>query len=1203
MLKAIALFEFKARFSRISTWVYFFLFLTIALFWIAAAGGMFKEAFVTFGSSKIFVNSPYALTTTVSALGFFGVLIMATVMGRSVQQDFEARLQPFFFTTPINKFQYLGGRFVGGFLVLLAIFSSIGIGSFLATLLPGLDELRLGPNRIAAYLWPYLLILLPNALLIGSIFFSIATLTRKMQPVYIGGVILLIGYLIAGQLGSNIDNKTLAAMVDPFGTFALERVTEYWTISERNTRLIPFEGVLLWNRVLWLAIAIACVVFCYCRFSFDKFAVERVSKKTKRQAELEAADALSDAAHKHRLIISPDSPSGLLMLPRMVWINFFESVSNVYFGVLVLAGMLFMIFASTTMGNIFGTSTWPVTYQVIELVTGSFGLFMIIIITLYAGEMVWRERDNRTDQIMDAMPSPTWLPITAKLIALMMIPFLLQIFLILCGVALQVFKGYYYFELGLYIKTLLGLRLVKYCLLCVLAIFIHSVVNQKYLGHFLMIAFYIISASLGIMGFEHHLYDYGATLNMPYSDMNGFGQYLYRTFTFMAYWSVFALVLTVVAYLFWTRGMPVGWRDRMRVVRTRLNARVAGILALLGVVFAGLGGYIFYNTNILNRYETAKTLETRRADYEKQYKSTSADPQPRITDVKLNVEIFPKEQRVRMRGTYRLVNKNAVPVEGVQLGFRSAYELVVDKLVFNVPTQLSESNEDAGVQRYKFVTPLASNAETTLTFDLTLPTKGFKNARPNTSVVENGTFINGMQVLPMIGYQPDFELSTDKDRRKYDLKPKERKLDRDDPEGVRSNDVTNFADWINFEATVSTDEDQIAIAPGYLQREWKADGRRHFEFKMDTPILNFFAFQSARYEIKKDIWKGPNGDVPIEIYHHPGHTFNLERMIASVKHSLTYNTKAFGDYQHKQFRIVEFPRYASFAQAFPNTIPYSEGVGFIAKVSEDDEKDIDYPYYITSHEAAHQWWGHQVVGANVQGASFLAESLSQYSALMVMKEKYGAAKMQKFLAYELDRYLIGRAIEQKKEVPLGRVEDQNYIHYNKGSLVMYALQDYIGEEKLNQAIKKFRDEPAFKGPPYPTATLLIKRIREVTPAHLQYVIDDMLESIVLYDNRASAATYKQLANGKYEVTLKFTVKKVKADDLGKETDLPIADWIDVGLLDEKGVPFFLEKRKIDKEDNEIVIMVDKKPAKAGIDPLNKLIDRRPRDNTISVDKV
>src|SRR5262249_20302643 len=189
--------------------------------------------------------------------------------------------------------------------------------------------------------------------------------------------------------------------------------------------------------------------------------------------------------------------------------------------------------------------------------------------------------------------------------------------------------------------------------------------------------------------------------------------------------------------------------------------------------------------------------------------------------------------------------------------------------------------------------------------------------------------------------------------------------------------------------TVTTSPDQIAISPGYLQREWMENGRRFFHYKMDAPILNFYSFQSARYLVRRDRWSRDGNDVAIEIFYHPGHEYDLDRMIESTKAGLDYFTTNFGPYQHKQFRILEFPRYETFAQSFPNTIPYSESIGFIARVRPDDEKDIDYPYYVTAHELAHQWWGHQVIAADVQGATLLIETLAQYSALLIMKHKYG----------------------------------------------------------------------------------------------------------------------------------------------------------------------------------------------------------------------
>jgi hypothetical protein len=895
--------------------------------------------------------------------------------------------------------------------------------------------------------------------------------------------------------------------------------------------------------------------------------------------------------------VDPVHVAGLRLLPRLTWLYFRETVKNIYFGVFVLAGLALFVASATTLGDIYGTNTWPVTYQVLGLLSGSFSIFMLVIITFYAGELTWRERDNRLDQIHDALPIPTWLPFMAKLLALMLVPVVLQAVLMACGMVIQTAKGYYHYEPGLYVRALFGIDLVQYWLLCVLAMAVQSLVNQKYLGYFLMIVYYLAMVFAGSLGFEHNLYLYDHNIEATYSDMNGFGHFMPRLRFFQAYYAGWALLLAVAAYLFWTRGTIAGWRERLAVARQRLSARAVTVVCAGALATAAVGGLIFYNTNVLNHYRTQYDQQALQAEYEKKYRPLLADPQPKVTAVKLNVDIFPQEQRVRIRGTFGLANHNAVPVGSVHLLWEAGDRIDVKKLEFGIPATLVTDDMAIGLRTYRFATPLAPGAVTDMAFDMELATHGFSNTGSNTAVVYNGTFVNGNALLPEIGYDERGELGIDRDRAKFGLKPKERMRNRDDPAGLAYNYITHEADWITFEAEVTTDAGQWAIAPGYLVREWTEGDRRHFIYRMDSPILDFFAFQSARYEVRRDKWN----DVAIEIYYQPGHEYNLDRMIASVKASLDYYTKNFGPYQHRQFRIIEFPRYASFAQSFPNTIPYSEGIGFIARVRENDKDDVDYPYYVTAHEAAHQWWAHQVIGADVQGSTMLSETLAQYSALMVMKQKYGAAKMQKFLAYELDRYLLGRATEQKKELPLARVENQNYIHYNKGSLVMYALADYIGEDNVNRALKTFRDRNAFKGPPYPTTTELLADLRAVTPPQYQYLIDDMFESITLYDNHAVSADAKPLAGGKYEVTLKVAAKKLKADELGKETEAPLADWIDIGVLDADGKPLYLEKKKIEHESETFTIVVDAKPARAGIDPLNELIDRKPLDNTMPVD--
>jgi aminopeptidase N len=463
--------------------------------------------------------------------------------------------------------------------------------------------------------------------------------------------------------------------------------------------------------------------------------------------------------------------------------------------------------------------------------------------------------------------------------------------------------------------------------------------------------------------------------------------------------------------------------------------------------------------------------------------------------------------------------------------------------------------------------------------------------------------------MPSIGYDARAEISDDDERKKEKLPVVARMKSPTDPTARTNNYVSHDADWIDYDATVSTAPDQIAITSGYLQREWMEGGRRFFHYKMDSPIVNLWAFQSARYATASDKWTSPDGKVvDIVVYYHPAHRWNVERMISAVKKSLDYYTQNFGPYQHHQVRILEFPRYAAFAQSLPNTIPYSEAIGFIARLENPD--DIDYPFYVTAHEVAHQWWAHQVIGADARGATLLSETLAQYSALMVMEKEYGAASMRRFLEYELDRYLGGRSGERKHELPLALNENQQYIHYNKGSLVMYALRDYIGEDRMNGAIRGFLDAERFRGPPYPTSLELVDSLRAATPDSLKYLIKDLFETITLYELKADSAIATDAPNGQYRLDLYLTSKKLRADSLGAETPIPMSDWVDVGVYtrpargekspDKDGVTIYLEKQRIRDGAQHVVLTTTQLPSRAGIDPLHKLISRLTTQNTIGV---
>jgi aminopeptidase N len=401
------------------------------------------------------------------------------------------------------------------------------------------------------------------------------------------------------------------------------------------------------------------------------------------------------------------------------------------------------------------------------------------------------------------------------------------------------------------------------------------------------------------------------------------------------------------------------------------------------------------------------------------------------------------------------------------------------------------------------------------------------------------------------------------------------------------------AGFINIEAIISTSSDQIALAPGSLLKKWEENGRNYFHYKVDHPSQDFYSFTSGRYEVKTRKWN----DIDLEVYYDKKHPQNVTMMLDAIERSLTYYTKNFGPYMHKQCRIIEIPRYANYAQAFPGTMPYSEALGFTTNL--EDEEDNNIVDAIISHEISHQWWGHQVAGADMQGATMLSESFAEYSSLMTMKSTVKTPmKMREFLKYNHDRYLNGRSNESAKELPLYKVENQSHIHYGKGSVILYALQDYIGEEKVNTAMRNYLEEFKYRKPPYPTSLDFMRHLEPQIPDSLKYLVNDWYKEITLYDNRIKEAYYKKLKNGKYQITLNIESKKLLADSMGNETPMKLNDWIDVGAFADSGEEdlMFVKRVKIDSPEMTFSFEVDSIPAKLAIDPYHLLIDRVYSDN-------
>jgi hypothetical protein len=871
------------------------------------------------------------------------------------------------------------------------------------------------------------------------------------------------------------------------------------------------------------------------------------------------------------------------------------------FIILIIMGLMIVVTTAYVIGEVRGTPTYPITRLMLRSVVIGMSLFLTITIIFYSGELVRRERTLGLDGINDALPVPNWVYLGSKILTLLAVAATFMALGILSTICVQAIKGFFDFELGLYAKGFF-LATAYFALFSVLAVFLQVLSKTRFSGYLLAIIIFLM-ATIGLrrLGFEHMLYRYAGAVDVRYSDMNGYGHLITRFLWAKLYWSFAAAVLVILSVLFWRRGAETAPRIQLAVARRRFRNHLRPMTAIAVTGFIATGSFIFYNTNILNKYLPKRRVEAQQAAYERSYRRYRDIAQPRITDVYADVDIFPDERRVEIRGLYRLENRTANSIDSLHVSI--VPDVAINSLDPGMHRQVM-SDRKLGYYIFELAEPIGPGQSIELAFDLTVANRGFVNNDPNTHLIHNGTFFNNAHYFPSLGYDASAELVDRNKRRKHDLSPIPRMAGVNDLFARRNTYVSSDADWVNFETTVSTSSDQIVIAPGYLQKEWKEGGRRYFHYKMDVPILNFYSYLSADYAIRRDQWK----DVAIEVYYHKSHSYNIDRMIKAVKASLDYFTTNFGPYQHHQVRIIEFPCYESFAQSFPNTIPFSEGAGFVFRL--DEGEDIDYVFNVTAHEVAHQWWAHQVIGGNVQGATLMSESLAEYSALMVMEKEYGPDKMRHMLKYELDGYLRGRCGELVEEMPLMLVENQKYIHYNKGCLVMYALKDYIGEEKVNGALARYIAQVAFQEPPYTNSTEFLQHLREVTPDSLAYIIEDMFETITLFSNKVKSARYTPLDDGRYLVNFEVEARKLRADGKGVETEVQINDWIDIGVFGEEKIGgkkeqtvLFMEKRHITESSMNIELVVDRLPARAGIDPYNRLIDRDSGDNVKKVTEI
>ena len=1195
-LREIYRFELAYQVRRIWPWLFAAVLVVVA--YLMARDNSLADAMY----EDFYVNSPFAIAKSTVVGTLLWLMVAAAIAGEAGARDVATGLYPLVYTTPVHKGEYLAGRFLAALTINAVLLLVVQIGILLGIYAPPLAGANIGPFRPSAYVTSYLYLSLPNAVFATALQFGLATRTGRPMASYLGSFVLFFMGFFVATIIRFVVRPTLGMVLDPIGVnYVLDGLAHDWTVVEKKTRLIGLEGTVLYNRVFWLAIGLCALAFTFARFQF----AHRVVRGWwfRRRAAVQPTAEETDRPARRVMTRGQPQVGAAFALRQTLAIagGSFRVLASSY------AGLAFLVFIPLLMVPVvlqqmssLGSPLEPTTALVLREMTAPLnavgGRWVIVppLIVFFAGELVWRERDAGLGDITDAMPGSEWPLFTGKLIGLSLVLVVLMAMLTVAGVIAQTIAGYHAYEIGLYVKTLFGLQLPEYLLFAVLALAIHVMVNQKYLGHLVgMMAYVFIALLAGVLGIEHNMLIYGSGPGWTYTPMRGFGAFIAPWLWFKSYWAAWALLLAVAARLLWVRGREKRIGVRMREARARFGGATAGVAIAAGLLIAALGGFVFYNTNIINEFASSSTLKQRRAEYEQRYGRFEAIPQPRMLGASLRVDIQPRQRSVGLRGTYTLVNHSSVRIDsvGVTTAVRSAN---TRSIAFDRPSTLAVDDREHGYRIYRLERPLEPGDTTRMTFDVEVAPRGFANGGVDPSLARQASFFTNATWFPSIGFQPSRVLLSAADRRAYGLAPRPLLGALYD----ESQDASTRGEGIAFDAVMSTDSGQVAVAPGDLRRTWSEGARRYFEYQTSAPIGDEWSFFSAPYAVREEKWNG----VTIRLFHNPKHTAYLDRALKSVRASLEYYSSQFGPYRYTHLSVLERPGAPGSSAHAEASIIY-HGESYPVWTPRSEPKALDMPYAVMTHEMGHEW-PHPY--ALVEGLPFLGEGLAWYFGMQAVEASRGEEQLHRLLTFMRGPYPY--PIIRRGE-PLLRALDP-YMAYRKGPMAMYALRQYVGTDSVNGAVRRFFDTHAAPGAPLATTLDLYRELQAVTPDSLKPMLHDFFEVNAFWQLATEGASAVESAPGTWRVTLDVNARKLVYDTAGVVTELPMDQWVPVGVFaeaekghEELSSPMHLELHRIRTGKQRIVIEVrGRKPVLAGIDPRH-LLDWEEREDDDNVKAV
>lgn len=1013
----------------------------------------------------IYLNSPYSIgfmTGFISlSIIFFAILFSNQLFFR----EWDAKFDVIIFTFPFSKWTYLNGKFWAFYLQTFLSFALLFLGFVIG------QNLRVGSEMQPVfnfwhYFYPLLIFGILNCFFVCSFLFFIAYMTRKKLLVVVGGLSIYVLYMVllvfsnspfmAGSMPQSIEVQQISSLLDPFGLSAYFFEAKTFSVQQKNEHIVPLSKLVLINRLAFFFLAGLFLWITYKLFSFTNTSKKKAVKK------IEFIVSGTNLKSEKFRVFKPSFGSAMdiksvLSFMKMDVTYLFKSITIVAISILLLFFIGMEMYAEIEKG-IRLPEKYASSGLMANTISENFHFLGLLIMVYFINDMYWRSHSSNFDLIENS----TYFSrskLKGHLLSGSILLFFFTGLLILEGLVFQLSYSYSNIEFDAYWGVVV-FNTFPLILFSAFLLLINDNIKNRFVALGIStVAVFALASPISKQIISYPLLQIFSGYKGVYSDFNGYGIYI------SAFSQRLLFALGLIALLWF-----INDSFRTRVLKKKTLVFVSVLLVL------GIFGGILFMKNYNPQNEEKSILEA--VHHEKAFRSFENVPQPTITDISTEIQLYPSKNAYQIQGKYIVKNQTKDPIDKILIYFHP--DLRIEAAVFSSSSKTEKIEEYTSVINLK--TPLQPNEQGSLDFNLSyqwFPVNGHQSFN---AIIKDGSFMRISRYYPTMGYQKELEIEDEQERAKFQLGKASEFKKLENPEVFKS-------DFINLNMTLSTELSQTAIGTGDLVEQWSKNNRNYFKYSADN-IPFRFAISSGEYQHKSIRHK----DIDIHVFYHKNHFENVDHLLKNARFTLDYCIENFGDYPFESVNFVEISSFTRgfAATAYPSAIFMTEDMIFHANIQNHKKQDVINE--LTGHELSHLWWGNSQINPDErEGATMLTETLAMYTEMMLYKKMYGKEKMIERLNIHEQIYDNEKGLSENQ--PLYRVKNGNiHISYSKGAIVMVKLSEFIGEHKVNLALKNFLLNNTY--PKKPTSLDLLHEFYKVAPGEkIKMEIDKLFKKI------------------------------------------------------------------------------------------------------------